>query len=128
MRFRITNQHASNFKRQIHPLVKIKRHRVSLLDAGNKRRERGRQLRKRAECSVDVKPEVLITADPREPGEVINRSGINGPRVSDDAERSEPRLSVFSNGSSKISQVNSKVLVDGDAAKAAVPEPHQFSG
>ena len=66
--------------------MKVKRERVSFLNARNKRRKLRRQSGERAERAVYVKPQVLFFTYRRASFEIVDRSGVHRSRVCDEAE------------------------------------------
>jgi hypothetical protein len=105
------------------PLVEVERDRVGCFDAGEPRAQGAGQHAESAERAVDVKPELLVTTDPREGGEVVDRAGGDRARRPDDHERLEPRLAIASDRRGERGDVDPVLRIGRHETKRVRPEP-----
>ncbi len=94
MQHSVAHQNESGIVGHLAPFMKIERERIGALDSFEPRRQIGRENRQRAEGPIDVEPEPLATANIGERIQIVNGSGIDRARGSDDQKRREARATV----------------------------------
>ena len=94
--------------------MEVERQRVGSLDSGDERLEFGRERGQRAECAVDVEPQLFAHREIGECRERVDRAGSNGAGVSDDEERARAGGAIGGDRRAERGDVDAIGSVDGD--------------
>ena len=123
---RIADDHATGFKRDVHPLVQIKCDRVGTFDSGKLIAHIVRQHGHRADGAVDMKPQAFLRAKIGDGIHVVDGASINCPGGSNDAEGNHASLTVLRNLVFQRVQIDGVVVLDGNFAQPVGTQPQGF--
>ena len=128
MGFGMAHQREPDLEGEVSPLVEVHRQRVRLLHARDRRTERRRQRRERAEGPVHVEPEPLLPAERGEPPEVVGRAGVHRAGVPDDADRPVSRRAIGRDQLAERADLHPVLGIHRRAAEGAVAQAQQLAG
>lgn len=82
---------------------------------------------RRANAAVDVEPEVLSHRQIGKRSKIIDRAGVDGPSVADDAGRLKTGGAVPRECRAKHVELDAEIITGRDALKRAVSKPHRIA-